>query len=130
LAARPERRADVAARPFEPFVRLTYHLTPQDWWEASDPTRPLTAPSLAVEGFIHCTDGASEIVTTANRHYRDDRRSFVVVSIDLDRAGSPWRVEDPGQIYPHVFGPIERPAVVAVVPAPRAPDGTFLPFES
>ena len=29
------------------------------------------------EGFIHCTDGADELVATANRHYREDPRPFV-----------------------------------------------------
>ena len=109
-------------------MRLTYHLTPVDWWDAADPEAPLGAPSLADEGFIHCTDGAAEMVATANRHYRDDPRSFVIVTVDLDRVGSRWTVEDRGRIYPHVFGPIERDSIVAVVPAPRVPDGVFLPF--
>jgi uncharacterized protein (DUF952 family) len=109
-------------------VRLTFHLTPTEWWSASDPAEPLGAPSLADEGFIHCTDGAEAMVATANRHYRDDARAFVVLTVDLDQVGSPWTVEDAGRIYPHIFGPIARAAIVSVVPAPRATDGTFLPF--
>ena len=107
----------------------TFHLTPREWWEASDPAAPLGAPSLPTEGFIHCTDGAANMVATANRHYRDDPRSFVVLTIELDRVTSPWRVEDPGQIYPHVFGPIDRAAIEGVVAAPRDADGTFRPFD-
>jgi uncharacterized protein (DUF952 family) len=68
------------------------------------------------------------MVATANRHYRDDPRAFVVLTIDLDRVTSRWSVEDAGRIYPHVFGPIDRPAIGAVTDAPRDPDGTFLPF--
>ena len=108
----------------------TYHLTPREWWDASDPAAPLGAPSLADEGFVHCTDGAANMVDTANRHYRDDPRAFVVLAIELDRVTSPWRVEDPGRIYPHVFGPIDCAAIDSVVPAPRDPDGTFLPFDA
>jgi uncharacterized protein (DUF952 family) len=109
-------------------VRLTYHLTPVEWWEAIPPDAPLTSPSLAEEGFVHCTDGAAAMVATANRHYRDDPRPFLVVTLDLDRVGSSWRIEDPGGIYPHVHGPIDRSAIVAVTPAPRASDGEFLAF--
>ena len=109
-------------------MRATYHLTPAEWWAAADSTEPLGAPSLAAEGFIHCTDGAAAIVATANRHYREDPRAFVILTVDLDRVASRWSIEDPGQIYPHVFGPINRDAIVAVVPAPCDQDGEFLPF--
>jgi uncharacterized protein (DUF952 family) len=110
--------------------RTTFHLTPRAWWDACDPSGPLTAPSLETEGFIHCTDGASAMVDTANRHYPTVPGEFVVVTVDLDRVSSRWSVEDPGRIYPHIFGPIDRAAIVSVVPAPRAGDGSFLPFET
>jgi uncharacterized protein (DUF952 family) len=109
-------------------ARLTYHLSPREWWDGSAPTEPFTSPSLATEGFIHCTDGADAMVATANRHYRDDARPFVVLTVDLERVSSPWRTDDPERIYPHVHGPIERAAIVAVVPANRDPAGRFLPF--
>jgi len=111
-------------------VTETFHLTPVEWWDAADPADPLRAPSLDDEGFIHCTTGAAEMVATANRHYRDDPRAFVVLTIDLDQVTSPWRVEDPAGIYPHVFGPIDRVAIVDVRPMPRADDGAFLPFDA
>jgi len=109
-------------------MRVTYHLVPVDAWAATDPNEPYAAASLAVEGFIHCTDGMVEMVATANRHYRGDPRAFLVLTVDLDASGSPWRIEDQRGIYPHVFGPIDRAAIVAVVPALRAGDGRFLPF--
>jgi uncharacterized protein (DUF952 family) len=110
-------------------VRLTHHLTPKELWDAADPAEPLTAPSLATEGFIHCTDGPAAMVATANRLYASDPRAFIVLTVDLDLVSSRWRIDDPGRIYPHIFGPIDRAAIVAVVPAPRDADGTFLAFE-
>lgn len=104
-------------------------MTPAEWWAAADPGAPLRSPSLDSEGFIHCTDGATELVATANRHYRDDPRPFLVLTVDLDGAGSPWSVEDPAQIYPHVFGPIDPSAIVAVTRLARDASGTFLPLE-
>jgi len=114
----------------EPAGRPAFHLTPRAWWDAADPAAPLGAPSLEAEGFIHCTDGAAEMVATANRHYRSVPGEFVILTIDLDRVTSPWRIEDPARIYPHIFGAIDRAAIVAVVDAPRAADGAFLPFEA
>jgi uncharacterized protein (DUF952 family) len=111
-------------------MRPTYHLVPADAWAVSDVERPYAAASLAVEGFIHCTDGPAEMVQTANRHYRDVPGDFLVLTVDLDASGSPWRIEDAGGIYPHIFGPIERAAIVRVVPAPRDRAGRFLAFEA
>jgi uncharacterized protein (DUF952 family) len=110
--------------------RRTFHLTPRAWWEAADPANPLGAPSLDTEGFIHCTDGAAEMDASANRHYAADPAAFVILTVDLDRISSRWSVEDPGRIYPHIFGPIDRAAIVAMRPARRDADGRFLPFES
>jgi uncharacterized protein (DUF952 family) len=110
-------------------MRSTYHLVPVETWASADPGGSYEATSLAVEGFVHCTDGMTEMVATANRHYRDDPRAFVVLTVDLDASGSSWRIEDERGIYPHVFGPIARAAILRVVPAPRAADGKFLPFE-
>ena len=90
------------------------------------PSRPYAAPSLASEGFIHCTDGDDALIATADRHYRDDPRPFVALTLDLDAVGSPWRVEDAAGIYPHIYGPIDRRAILATAPIQRDPDGRFL----
>lgn len=107
-------------------MRATYHLIPVDVWSEGDPDEPLRRDSLEAEGFIHCTDGADELIATAERHYRDDPRAFLALTIDLDRIGSPWRFDEPGKPYPHVYGPIERSAIIAGAPVRRAADGRFL----
>jgi uncharacterized protein (DUF952 family) len=95
-------------------MRPTLHLVPAAVWAATDPAAPYRAASLEREGFVHCTDGEDELISTANRHYGDDRRPFVVLTLDLDAVGAPWSIEDPRGIYPHVFGPIDRGAILAV----------------
>lgn len=106
-------------------MRRTYHLVPAATWAASDPDSPYVAASLATEGFVHCTDGIDALIATANRHYRHDPRPFLALTIDLDAVGARWTVEDAGKIYPHVFGPIEREAILDVAPLARAADGAF-----
>lgn len=107
-------------------MRTTFHLVPASVWASLDPTQPYEAASLADEGFIHCTDGESELLATANGHYATDERPFLVLTVDLDAAGSPWRIDDPARIYPHVFGPLRRGAILAVRPLVRDPDGRFI----
>jgi uncharacterized protein (DUF952 family) len=109
-------------------MRATFHMVPADVWAACDLDAPYAAASLATEGFIHCTDGEEELLATANRHYGDDQRAFLAVTIDLDTCGSPWRIEDTTGIYPHVYGPIERAAILRHVPLVRDPAGRFVGF--
>jgi uncharacterized protein (DUF952 family) len=111
-------------------VRTTLHLVARDAWEARDAADAAALyvhPSLETEGFIHCTDGDEAMAATANRHYATDPREFVVLTVDLDRTGSPWRFDQPDVPYPHVYGPIERAAILEVRSMPREADGTFLP---
>lgn len=107
-------------------MRPTFHLVPEPLWTAADAGTPYCHASLEMEGFIHCTDGRDAVVAVGNRYYRDDPRPFVILTVDLDRAGSPWRVEPPGSPYPHVYGPIDRAAIVGVEPMRRSADGTFV----
>jgi uncharacterized protein (DUF952 family) len=106
-------------------TRTTYHLVPEEVWATTDPGHPYAAPSLWSEGFIHCTDGATHLIATANRHFVGDLRPFLVLTIDLDSVDSPWRIDDPARIYPHVFGPIDPSAIVAIARMDRASDGRF-----
>lgn len=105
---------------------VTYHLAPRGRWEAADPSLPYEAPSFAEEGFTHCTDGASRLRETADRHFRADPRDFVVLVLDLGRIRAPWRYDDGARVYPHIYGPIDRDAVLAVVTASRDASGGFL----
>lgn len=110
--------------------RTTFHLVPVEIWASSGASEPYAAASLASEGFIHCTDGADELIATANRHYRDDPRAFLVLTVDLDASGSAWRFDDPSGIYPHIYGPIARMAILYAVPINRAADGRFVSFSA
>lgn len=109
-------------------MRPTFHLVPAETWTGRDPAARYAAPSLESEGFIHCTDGEVEMIATANRHYAEDPRSFLVLTVDLEATGSPWRFDDPTGIYPHVYGPIDPRAVLRAVPIVRGPDGRFIAF--
>ena len=105
--------------------RLTLHLVPEAAWLAHEPGRPYAPAAYADDGFVHCTDGDDEMLETANRFYRSDPRPFLVLTLDLERTGSPWRIDDPGRPYPHVYGPIDPVSVLDVRRFVRSPDGTF-----
>ncbi|MEO8287787.1 MAG: DUF952 domain-containing protein [Chloroflexota bacterium] len=107
-------------------TRYTFHYTPVEYFDSRDPGEDYTPPDFEREGFIHCTDGAQNMANTGNRHYRQDARDFYMLYIDKERVQSEIKYEDPGRIYPHIYGPLNRDAIVDKKLARRERDGTFL----
>jgi uncharacterized protein (DUF952 family) len=106
-------------------TRKTLHLVPEATWTARDAAEPYLPAAYPGDGFVHCTDGDENKLATANRFYRGDPQPFLLLTLDLDRTGSPWRFDDPSGIYPHVYGPIDPASVVEVRRFRRDPDGRF-----
>jgi uncharacterized protein (DUF952 family) len=111
-------------------TNIIYHLVSIDYWESQPADRPYTSADFAREGFIHCTQGEEQLAVVANRYYRNDRRVFYVLVIDADALTSELKYEPgaDGMLYPHIYGPLNRDAVVDVLPMPRDPDGAFQPL--
>jgi uncharacterized protein (DUF952 family) len=103
-------------------------MLPAAVWEGRASVVPYAPAAYADEGFIHCTDGDAGMVATANRFYRDDPQPFLVLTVDLDATGSPWRFDDPERRFPHVYGPIDPAAVLEVRRMVRDADGEFTGF--
>jgi uncharacterized protein (DUF952 family) len=105
-------------------VRRVYHLVACSAWEACvGPT--YSAPSLATEGFIHCS-AAEQVAGSANRFYaRQD--ALVLLEIDTAKLTCPLRDEPSksGELFPHIYGPIPREAVVRVHTLERGADGRW-----
>ncbi|HLB22870.1 MAG TPA: DUF952 domain-containing protein [Dehalococcoidia bacterium] len=108
-------------------MSITYHLVAAEYFRDCDSSAPYVPPGFLDEGFIHCTDGEQNMADTANRYYRDERRMFVVLAIEKAAVTADIRYEDEAGIYPHIYGPLNRDAIVAVLPILREADGTFLP---
>jgi uncharacterized protein (DUF952 family) len=106
-------------------TRPTLHLVPETTWIAHDPSVPYLPAAYPEDGFVHCTDGDEAMLAVANRFYRDDPRAFLLLTVDLDLAGSPWRFDDPAGIYPHVYGPIDPACVLEVRRMRRGAGGVF-----
>jgi predicted TIM-barrel fold metal-dependent hydrolase/uncharacterized protein (DUF952 family) len=113
---------------------VTLHLLPAARWDAwraeADATARYEPAGFADEGFVHCTDGDAEMLAVANRFYAADPGAFVVVDLDLGLVGAPWRYDDPGSPYPHVYGPLRRDAVRGVRPLVRDAARRFVGYGS
>jgi uncharacterized protein (DUF952 family) len=90
-----------------------YHLIRAGSWNSTAKS-PYSAKSLVVEGFIHCSF-SNQLARSANRYFADEPELFAL-EIDADRLSSPFVCEDggKGELFPHVYGPIDRGAIVAI----------------
>ncbi len=85
----------------------------REWAAASDPYR---GDTLASEGFIHCST-AAQLPAVANRLFQG-RQGLLAVVIDEARVAG-------DALFPHIYGPLNRDAVTALVPLICREDGTF-----
>lgn len=71
--------------------------------------------------------GATQMVGTLNKHY-PGRTDLLILSIDPSRLETPPVWEDlygTGQEFPHLYGPVDLDAVIAVTPASCDNDGRW-----
>ena len=105
-------------------MRFIYHLVPKAAWGTAPPG-PFRAPSLESEGFIHCSN-REQVARSANKFYADELE-MLVLAIDPARLSSELRDEEgrPGELFPHIYGPIDREAIIEVIGLIRGPDGRW-----
>jgi uncharacterized protein (DUF952 family) len=108
---------------------LTHHLTPEEVWIRQADAGTYVPEAYDADGFIHCTDGESNLLKVGSQYYAADRRPYLVLDIALEKLNSAVRYEDPERTYPHIYGPLNREAVVGVRRAVRLADGTFAAVE-
>jgi uncharacterized protein (DUF952 family) len=107
-------------------MRIAYHGTPKRYFDSLDASQPYVPEPFAREGFIHTTEGREAVPMALTRHYKTSQESWVVLYIDQDRVTSPIRYDDPERVFPHIYGPLNRDAIIAVMDIDREADGTFL----
>jgi uncharacterized protein (DUF952 family) len=100
------------------------HLCPQTAWLASLSVGEYRPASLDLEGFIHCSR-PEQVTAVANRFYRG-LTGLVLLWIDPRQVTAKicWEPAD-GQIFPHIYGPLNITAVLAVRTFDPGPDGAF-----
>lgn len=101
-----------------------FHITTRAAWAHALATGSYRPPSLASEGFIHCST-AEQCLTTANRFFRG-QAGLVLLSVREDRLQARVAYEPAdGELFPHVYGELNLDAVDEVFELPLAADGTI-----
>lgn len=103
-----------------------FHITERVEWERARREGSYRAPSLASEGFIHCSR-SDQVIRTADRLFRG-QTGLVLLEIDPGRVGAEIRHEncEGGQeLFPHIYGALDSDAVVRVLAFEPGEDGSF-----
>ena len=112
-------------------TRLIFHITTAPEWVAARRAGEYRAPTLAAEGFIHCSL-PTQVNHVADWFYRDVP-DLVLLCIDPSELTSELKWEPSADAFagefPHVYGPIAIESVVSAVPWARGEDGFALPDE-
>jgi uncharacterized protein (DUF952 family) len=104
---------------------IIYHLVPTRYFNRQDPRVDFYPRAFVQDGFIHCTRDQSEMARVANRFYGNERGPHLYLYIDTRKVQARIKYEDKGRKYPHIYGGLNRGAIVAVRPAPRNDAGKF-----
>ena len=94
---------------------LIYHITSREAWEQAQVKGLYDTPSLKEEGFIHCCEAAQ--VEHIKSKYYANTTDLVKLVIDTDKLKSQLVFEwSPSleETFPHIYGPIDMDAVIAV----------------
>lgn len=102
-----------------------FHITTVSAWERCKALGPYRGDTLESDGFIHCS-AAHQVLAVANTLFRG-KKDLVLLWIDDDKlvGETRWERVAGGEVFPHVYGPLNPDAVTEAIELPARADGTF-----
>jgi uncharacterized protein (DUF952 family) len=102
------------------------HIATRQAWQAAQTAGAYRGDTLDVQGFIHCSR-PEQVIPVANTRFRG-RTDLVLLCIDEAKLAAELREEEgePGQLFPHIYGPLNLDAVVRTELFPPKVDGSFV----
>jgi uncharacterized protein (DUF952 family) len=113
---------------------MIYHITSHKAWSDARHHGDYRAESLETEGFIHCSTRA-QVLPVAENFYKG-QGGLALLMIDPTLLSSDLKWEPPsggtpppgvpqGDLFPHIYGPINLDAVVKVFDLETDSDGKY-----
>ncbi|MFC4868348.1 cupin domain-containing protein [Streptomonospora arabica] len=115
-------------------MRYLLHMTDFATWR--DGEGAIAPASLATEGFVHASPDDATVLAVANALYSETAEPQAVLVLDTERLDAEvrWEAASPAPppgvaadaLFPHIYGPVPREAVVGVRYLRRDPRGVFV----
>ena len=105
---------------------LIYHILPKADWQVAVENGVYRAASLESQGFIHFSR-AEQVLQVAANFYRG-QKDLLLLTVAMERLKGEVRYEDllgEGQLFPHLYGPLNLDAVVGVDQFEADVEGNF-----
>ncbi|MCU1370657.1 MAG: hypothetical protein JWO77_1851 [Ilumatobacteraceae bacterium] len=94
-----------------------YHLASAVEWAEYQAREQIDPPSIAAEGFVHCSWGR-QVAGTVTKHFAE-ATDLLALQLDAAAFGDVELKEEDsygsGQTYPHAYGPIPAAAVTRTI---------------
>lgn len=94
---------------------IIYHVTTQEEWTIAQEKGYYEAPSLALEGFIHCST-ANQVAGVLERYF-SGKTNLIKLVINTNQLKHPLKFElapSVNEEFPHIFGVLNLDAVTEV----------------
>jgi uncharacterized protein (DUF952 family) len=108
-------------------TQMIYHMCRADEWEAAVASGTYAGSSQdKADGFIHFST-AGQIVESARRH-RAGQDGLLLLAVDAGRLGDrlKWETSRAGDLFPHLYGPLDPAESAWVRPLPLGADGVHV----
>jgi uncharacterized protein (DUF952 family) len=106
-------------------MTLIYKIVPAALWRAAEALAQFDgAPVDVADGFIHFST-AGQVRETAAKHFAG-QRDLLLVAMEAERLGEAlkWEQSRSGDLFPHLYGPLQLGDVLRVDALPLRDDGT------
>ena len=95
---------------------MIYHATTRADWQQQANAATYEAASLHTEGFIHLPE-AHQVAGVLHRYYQNTP-DLLLLHVDPDKLAAELKYEPAtsNKLFPHLYGPIDKIAIVEVEP--------------
>ena len=104
---------------------IIYHITDHALWQEALERGTYRHPSLAAEGFIHCSSEA-QLQPTLDRYFAEAKEVVVLGIVDRRvKQSLKWEESTNEELFPHIYGGFEITAVEEQFSYSRGKDGAW-----
>ena len=105
-------------------MNIILHITQREQWKQAKLVQVYRGDTLDSEGFIHCSTPL-QVIKVANNFF-PNQQGLLLLCIDSDKVQAEIRYEGlEGELFPHVYGPLNIDAVLKVLDFDPGEDGLF-----